>query len=326
MSRWLLSHEVSLRLASFAVVFAVMACWEWSAARRDLQQSRPRRWLANLSLSLLDAIVVRLVFPAAAVGLAVVAENERWGLLHRVEVPGAVAVVLSLILLDLAIYLQHVMFHAVPLLWRFHLVHHSDQDFDVTTGIRFHPVEILLSMVVKFGVIAALGLPVLGVFLFEVLLNATSMFNHGNVRLTQPLDRWLRCVLVTPDMHRVHHSVEVDESNSNFGFNLPWWDRLLGTYRAQPRAGHLAMSLGVEHLVLPEARGLLRLLALPFAAAAGPYAIVERWVGRADRGPAPIPDRLPEEEYPDARNRDDGRRRGAAQGSAEQVPRGRAQP
>jgi sterol desaturase/sphingolipid hydroxylase (fatty acid hydroxylase superfamily) len=250
-------------------------------------------------------MVVRLLFPAAAVGLAAVAEVEGWGLLRRVEVPAAVAIVLSVILLDLAIYLQHVMFHAVPLLWRIHMVHHSDQDVDATTGVRFHPVEILLSMLVKFGVIAALGPPVAAVFLFEVLLNATSMFNHGNVRLAEPLDRWLRRVLVTPDMHRVHHSVEVDESNCNFGFNLPWWDRLFGTYRAQPRAGHTAMSLGVEHLLLPEARGLLRLLALPFGAAAGPHPIAQRWVRHENRAHALDDGSIHGREYPDARNRAD---------------------
>jgi sterol desaturase/sphingolipid hydroxylase (fatty acid hydroxylase superfamily) len=273
---WILSHEPSLRLGSFAAVFAIMALWEIIAGRRELAQSRSKRWFANLGISVFDSLVVRLLFPAAAVGLALLAEGEGWGLLNRIELPFALSVIASVVLLDFAIYLQHVMFHAVPALWRLHMVHHSDQDFDLTTGIRFHPVEIVLSIVIKFTVIAALGPPPAAVFLFAVLLNATSMFNHGNVRLPIGIDRRLRWILVTPDMHRVHHSVEVDESNSNFGFNLPWWDRLFGTYRAQPRAGHERMRLGVEHLEQPEARGLLGLLALPFTGGAGRYSIGER--------------------------------------------------
>ena len=219
-------------------------------------------------------------------GLALLAESEGWGLLNRIDLPVAVSVAVAVMLLDLAIYLQHVMFHAVPALWRFHMVHHADQDFDLTTGIRFHPIEILLSIVIKSGVIAALGPPPAAVFLFAVLLNATSMFNHANVGLRTGIDRWLRWILVTPDMHRVHHSVEIDESNSNFGFNLPWWDRLFGTYRAQPRAGHEAMVLGVEHLQEPEPKRLLELLTLPFAVASGRYLKRERY--------APLDSAIPE--------------------------------
>ena len=276
MTDWLLSHEPALRLGSFFAVFAVMALWEILAERRELDQSRPKRWLSNLGLSVLDSLVVRLLFPAAAVGFALFVEHEGWGLLNRVDLPAVLNVVLSVALLDLAIYFQHVMFHAVPALWRFHMVHHSDQDFDVTTAIRFHPVEILLSIVIKFGVIAALGPHPAGVFVFAVLLNATSMFNHGNVRLPRTLDRWLRLVLVTPDMHRVHHSVEIDESNSNFGFNLPWWDRLFGTYKAQPRAGHERMRIGVEHLRQDRPRSLLGLLTLPFDGRTGRYPVGAR--------------------------------------------------
>ena len=197
-------------------------------------------------------------------GFALLAERESWGAFNRLPVPFALAVLLSLVLLDLAIYGQHLLFHAVPALWRVHRVHHSDQDVDVTTGILFHPIEIILSLVIKFGVIVVLGPPVAAVFLFEVVLNATSMFNHGNVRLPAPIERRLRWFLVTPDMHRVHHSVELDESNSNFGFNLPWWDRLFGTYRAQPRGGHQGVVLGVEGLRQQRPRGLLGLVALPF--------------------------------------------------------------
>jgi len=280
MTSWILSHEPALRLGTFLAVFALMALWELLAARRELYQPRQKRWFANLGISVLDSLLARLLFPAAAVGLALFAESEGWGLLHRFPLPFGLSVILSVVLLDLAIYLQHVMFHAVPVLWRFHMVHHADQDFDLTTGIRFHPIEIILSIVIKFGVIAALGPPPAAVFLFAVILNATSMFNHGNVRLPIRIDRWLRWILVTPDMHRVHHSVEVDESNSNFGFNLPWWDRLFGTYCPQPRAGHDKMLLGVEHLLQPEPRGLFGLIALPFAGAAGRYAISRRHVSR----------------------------------------------
>lgn len=276
MTDWILSHEPTLRLGSFTAVFAIMALWELIAARRELGQSRSKRWFTNLGISVFDSFVVRLIFPAAAVGLALLAENEGWGLLQRFDLPFTLSVIVSVILLDLAIYLQHVMFHAVPALWRFHMVHHSDQDFDLTTGIRFHPVEIVLSIVIKFAAIAALGPPPAAVFIFAVLLNTTSMFNHGNVRLPLAVDRWLRWILVTPDMHRVHHSIEIDESNSNFGFNLPWWDRLFGTYRAQPRDGHQEMRLGVEHLEQPAARGLLGLLVLPFTADTGRYTIGKR--------------------------------------------------
>jgi sterol desaturase/sphingolipid hydroxylase (fatty acid hydroxylase superfamily) len=273
MTAWLLAHEPALRLGSFAAVFVIMALWELLAARRELAQSRPKRWLANLGLSAIDSLVVRVVFPTAEVGFALFVESQGWGMLQRFDLDVAVAVILSVVILDLAIYLQHVMFHAVPALWRLHMVHHSDQDFDLTTGIRFHPVEIVLSIVIKGVVIAALGTPPAAVFLFAVVLNGSSMFNHANVRLPVGIDRWLRWIVVTPDMHRVHHSVEIDEGNSNFGFNLPWWDRLFGTYRAQPRAGHDAMRIGVEHLELPQPRGLLRLLALPFSAGAGRYAL-----------------------------------------------------
>ena len=293
MSDWILANEPVLRLASFSAVLALMALWELVAQRRELDHSRPKRWFANLGILVIDSLAVRLLFPAAAVGLALFAESEGWGLFNRIEMPHLVAVVLSVVLLDLAIYLQHVMFHAVPALWRVHMVHHSDQDFDVTTGIRFHPIEIVLSIAIKFAVVSALGPPPVAVFVFAVVLNATSMFNHGNVRLPAAVDRRLRWVLVTPDMHRVHHSVEIDESNSNFGFNLPWWDRLFGTYRAQPRAGHERMRLGVEQLQRPDARGLLGLLALPFAGATGRYAIGERYSsagGDPESSAAPPPD------------------------------------
>jgi sterol desaturase/sphingolipid hydroxylase (fatty acid hydroxylase superfamily) len=195
------------------------------------------------------------------------------GLLNQVGVPYPVAVVVSILVLDLVIYLQHLMFHAVPILWRLHRMHHADLDFDVTTGARFHPIEIVLSMLIKFAAIAVLGPPAVAVLVFEVLLNATAMFNHGNVRIPPAWDRVLRWVVVTPDMHRVHHSIEAPETNSNFGFNLPWWDRLFGTYRAQPAAGHEGMTIGIGQFRTGRDLWLDRMLALPFRDDAGRYAI-----------------------------------------------------
>ena len=269
-------NEAIWRLGPFLGLLVLMAVWELLAARRTLRQPRLARWSANLGIAALNALVVRLLFPAAGVGMALLAERREWGVFNSFEMSSAVAVPLSILLLDLAIYLQHVMFHAVPALWRLHRVHHADEDMDFTTGIRFHPVEIALSLVIKFTVIAALGPPPLAVFLFAVLLNGTSMFNHGNVRMPARLDRLLRWLVVTPDMHRVHHSIRVPESNSNFGFNLPWWDRLLGTYRAQPAGGHRQMVLGVDELRRPKARGLLALLVLPFVGGANRQPISSR--------------------------------------------------
>lgn len=282
MREWFFQHEPALRLGSFLGILALMAIWEILAARRELSQRRLVRWWANFGLTVVDSLVVRLLFPAAAVGIALVAESKNWGLLHQFDIPYPLALIGSFLLLDLAIYLQHVMFHAVPLLWRFHMVHHADQDFDFTTGIRFHPIEILLSVVIKFTVIVALGPPPEAVFLFAIVLNATAMFNHGNVRMPAALDRVLRCFVVTPDMHRVHHSVVVQESNSNFGFNLPWWDRLFGTYRDQPAAGHTDMKLGVEQLLADKPRGLGGVLALPFTGRTGRYSISSRSNNTAD--------------------------------------------
>jgi sterol desaturase/sphingolipid hydroxylase (fatty acid hydroxylase superfamily) len=265
MQTFVLAYEPTLRLVAFAAVLIVMALWEVLAPRRSRALPRRRRWPANLGIVFLNTLIVRLLFPAAAVGLAISAETHGWGLLNRHELPAWVAVVAGIVLLDLAIYLQHVMFHAVPALWRLHRMHHADLDIDVTTGARFHPVEIVLSMLIKFAAIASLGVAPVAVLLFEVLLNATSMFNHGNVRIPRAVDTVLRRLVVTPDMHRVHHSIERDETNSNFGFNLSVWDRLFGTYRAQPRAGHEAMTIGVPDFREAAACSTLTgMLAIPF--------------------------------------------------------------
>jgi sterol desaturase/sphingolipid hydroxylase (fatty acid hydroxylase superfamily) len=257
-------------------VFTVMAIWELVGPRRKQSIGRGWRWPSNLGVVVVDTLLVRLVFPITAVGLALVAEVHGWGLFNEITLPVWIAVVASVVLLDLAIYFQHVLFHAVPALWRLHRMHHADLEFDVTTGLRFHPIEILLSMVIKLAVVAALGAPAVAVLIFEVLLNATSMFNHSNVRLPLGLDRALRWFVVTPDMHRVHHSILSRETNSNFGFNLPWWDRLFGTYRAQPAAGHEGMTIGIEQFRDPRELGLDRMLLQPFRGDAGRYPLGRR--------------------------------------------------
>ncbi len=237
--------EPLIRLAVFAAVLALLVSLELVAPRRRLTVGRWRRWPGNVGMVVIGSVLVRLFFPAAAVGVATVAEAKGWGLLNMVAVPDWLAVGGAIIVLDLMIYGQHVLFHANPLLWRLHRMHHADLDIDVTTGVRFHPLEFLLSMVIKLGAVVVLGAPALAVMIFEILLNATAMFSHSNVRLPARLDHMLRWIMVTPDMHRVHHSIVARETNSNFGFNLPWWDYLFGTYRTQPAAGHEGMTIGL---------------------------------------------------------------------------------
>jgi len=263
MTETILANEPILRLAVFLGVLVAMAGWELAAPRRRQDIPRVIRWTNNLALVVVDTVILRLTFPILSVGLALMAEERGWGLFNALDLPPWLAVPLSILLLDLAIYLQHVLFHAVPGLWRLHRMHHADLEFDVTTGLRFHPVEIVLSMVIKLAVVAALGAPAVAVLLFEVLLNATALFNHANIRLPAGVDRVLRWVIVTPDMHRVHHSVIPAETNSNFGFNLPWWDRLLGTYRAQPKAGHAGMTIGIEQFRTSRDLWLDRMLLQP---------------------------------------------------------------
>jgi sterol desaturase/sphingolipid hydroxylase (fatty acid hydroxylase superfamily) len=271
-----LTDEPGIRLVAFAGIFALMAAWEMLAPRRGQKLGRSTRWPSNIGIVVLDTVLVRLVFPTTAVGLALVAEAREWGLFHALDLPAWVSVVLAVTALDIAIYLQHVLFHAVPALWRLHRMHHADLDIDVTTGARFHPIEILLSMGIKLGVVAALGTPAVAVLSFEVLLNATSMFNHSNVRMPIWLDRVLRSIVVTPDMHRVHHSIVARETNSNFGFNLPWWDRLFGTYRDQPAAGHETMTIGIEQFRDPAEQRLDRMLTQPFRDEDKTYALGRR--------------------------------------------------
>lgn len=212
-----------------------MAVWEVVAPRRRSEIPRLLRWTNNLALVAVDTIVIRLAVPLAAVGLALTAEQRGWGLFNVLQAPDWVAFGASLLVLDLVIYFQHRLFHAVPFLWRLHRMHHADLEIDVTTGVRFHPLEILVSLAIKLAAVAALGAPAWAVLVFEVVLNATSMFNHANVRMPSGLDRVLRWVVVTPDMHRVHHSIRPEETNSNFGFNQPWWDACFAPTAPNPR-------------------------------------------------------------------------------------------
>jgi len=273
MTDLLLANEATLRLSFFLGILIAMVIWEVAAPRRRREIPRVLRWTNNLGIVVVDTILVRLTLPVVAVGLALMAEERGWGLFNVIEAPVWIAFVVSFLALDLVIYLQHVMFHAVPALWRLHRMHHADLDFDVTTGLRFHPVEILLSMGIKLAVVAALGPPAVVVLVFEVVLNGTAMFNHSNIRLPLGLDRVLRLIVVTPDMHRVHHSVHPKETNSNFGFNLPWWDRLLGTYLAQPRDGHEGMEIGIEQFRTRRDLWLDRMLIQPLLGRASRYSI-----------------------------------------------------
>ncbi|MBZ8134068.1 sterol desaturase family protein [Afifella sp. IM 167] len=273
MSDLILSNEPLIRMGFFLGILLAMVIWEVAAPRRRREIPRLLRWSSNLGVVVIDTLLVRLTFPIVAVGLAIVAEQRGWGLFNILDVPAWVAFVVAVLALDLAIYLQHVMFHAVPALWRLHRMHHADLEFDVTTGLRFHPVEILLSMGIKLAVVAALGPPAVAVLVFEVLLNATAMFNHSNVAIPPAVDRVLRMIVVTPDMHRVHHSIHPSETNSNFGFNLPWWDRLLGTYRPQPREGHETMTIGIEQFRTRRDLWLDRMLVQPLRGPASGYPI-----------------------------------------------------
>lgn len=254
-----------IRLFFFGAILAVVAVWEMVAPRRALTDSKRRRWFANLGMVAIDTATIRLLLPVLPFGMAIVTGKQGWGILSTPHLPLWGKVMLAVVALDFVIYLQHVLFHFVPILWRLHRMHHTDLDIDVTTGNRFHPLEIAISAGIKLAAVALLGAPALAVVVFEVVLNATSQFNHGNIRMPVAVDRYLRLIVVTPDMHRVHHSVIPRETNSNFGFNLPWWDRLCGTYRPQPEKGHEGMTIGLNDFRDPTKLTLLRLLVQPFA-------------------------------------------------------------
>lgn len=271
------NNEVSIRLSFFFGVFFLMAIWEVITPRRPLTVKRTTRWANNLGIVFFNSFILRLIFPTAAVGVAAFVSENGWGLLNYYKLPYVLSVIIAIVAMDFIIYLQHVMVHAVPILWRLHRVHHADVDYDVTTGARFHTIEIILSMLIKFASIVVLGTPVVAVIVFEVILNALAMFNHGNVKLPKTVDSFLRMFVVTPDMHRVHHSVEPSESNSNFGFNLSIWDRLFGTYHAQPEGGHEGMVIGIHTFREPKKTvWLTGMLLLPFAGQVGAYPINRR--------------------------------------------------
>jgi sterol desaturase/sphingolipid hydroxylase (fatty acid hydroxylase superfamily) len=286
MSELILDYELVIRLSAFFTIFALMALWEILSPCRKLRYPRSQRWLGNIGIVVLNSLLLRLLFPTAAVAMAVFTKEAGWGVLNLVSLPPWVAMVVAIIALDMVIYLQHVMVHAVPILWRVHRMHHADPDYDLTTGARFHPVEIILSMLIKMATIAVLGPPVVAVVIFEVLLNAMAMFNHANINLPPHLDRRLRWLIVTPDMHRVHHSVEPQETNSNFGFNLSIWDRLMGTYRQQPRLGQQRMDIGIITLRDPRiTTRLTGMLTIPFLKTKDVYSIINRsWKSEQNTG------------------------------------------
>ena len=272
-----MQNEPVIRLGFFVGIFLLMAIWELAAPRRALTVSKIVRWSNNIGLVVINSVVLRLLFPAGAIGLAAFAAENGWGLLNYYSLPYVLAIVLAVVALDFVIYLQHVLVHAIPALWRFHRVHHADLDFDLTTGARFHTVEIILSMLIKFATIVVLGPPIVAVVIFEVVLNGMAMFNHANVHLPLAVDRVLRLLLVTPDMHRVHHSTEDNETNSNYGFNLAIWDRIFGTYIDQPRGGHEGMTIGIHKYRDPkQVNWLPGMLALPFIGKITGYAINRR--------------------------------------------------
>ena len=274
MDELVIAYEAAIRMSFFLGVFALMAFWEVLSPRRRPVLSKMLRWGNNLGLVIFNSILLRFIFPAAAVGVAALASEQGWGLLNYYSLPLWLSLAISLLVMDFVIYLQHILMHAVPILWRLHRVHHADLDYDVTTGARFHPIEIILSMLIKFVTIVSLGPTIVAVVIFEIVLNAMAMFNHANVRLPLRMDHVLRQLIVTPDMHRVHHSVDYDEANSNFGFNLAFWDRWFGTYRDQPRAGHEQMIIGIQNYRTPgEVTWIHGILWLPFRGTVGNYAI-----------------------------------------------------
>lgn len=262
-------NEVAIRLISFLSVFLLVACAEYVWPRRALVAFKRRRWFCNIAIVAIDSVTARLVLPVMPLGMAEIAKAKGWGIFNQLVAPRWTEIVVVILILDLIIYLQHRCFHRVPLFWRFHRMHHTDLDLDVSTGNRFHPVEILVSLIIKMGAVALLGAPAAAVVIFEVTLNASSLFNHGNLRIPERVDGWLRQFIVTPDMHRVHHSIIPRETDSNFGFNFPWWDRMLNSYRDQPREGHIRMIIGLKEFRDEQKLGLLSLLMLPFRGRSG---------------------------------------------------------
>ena len=282
MTEFLTAHEAAIRMVFFVGIFLTVALAELIAPRRALATSKSSRWVGNIGIVFINTILLRILFPAGAVGISVWVGHQGWGVFNYLQWPFWLELGLTIIILDFVIYMQHVMFHAVPVLWRLHMMHHADLDYDLTTGTRFHPLEIIISLGIKAGAIIVLGAPPAGVILFEIILNGTAMFNHGNCFIPLGIDRVLRLLVVTPDMHRVHHSVFPNETNTNFGFNLPWWDRLCGTYKPQPTKGHVGMTIGLNQFRDPSRLTLPWMIALPFMGKPGSYAIGKRGAKRSD--------------------------------------------
>ncbi|MBP7737323.1 MAG: sterol desaturase family protein [Spirochaetes bacterium] len=286
MSEQLLSlfqfSEAAVRMTVWIIIFAVMAVWEIAAPRRTLAAAKANRWFSNLVIAFINVVLVRIIFPVVPVALAALAGAKGWGLLNRFEAPAWIEFIIAIALLDLATYLLHVVYHVLPPLWRLHLVHHADLDTDVTTGLRYHPVEIVLSLLVRLSVVSVIGPDPAAVAVYEIVLGGMVMFDHGNVRIPAGIDAVLRHIAVTPDMHRVHHSAAVAETNSNFGFVLSWWDRLLGTYRVEPAAGHEAMTIGLGRYRDAAGLSLPKLIILPVTADTGGYDINRRGPEEAD--------------------------------------------
>ena len=256
--------EAVLRLTIFIIVFLALAILEMIFPRRKLMMSKNRRWFTNIGMGVFNTVLIRVTIPLAGVGAALFAQDRNWGLLNLIGALDWVSIVIFLLLFDLVIYFQHRVFHFISPLWRLHRMHHTDVDYDVTTGNRFHPASILISTLIKLGLIFLMGPLPVAIVAAEVLLNITSMFNHSNIRISPRLDALLRYLIVTPDMHRVHHSVEHKEHNKNFGFNFPWWDRLFGTYLAQPESSHETMEIGIHGFQDNKSASFIRLLIQPF--------------------------------------------------------------
>ena len=256
--------ETYLRLGIFLGVFVMMALWEKVNPRRKLSESKLRRWITNLGLIFFNTVIVRVTVGAMVFTVAIFARENGWGLFNYIETSPWFAVAVSVIVLDFAIYLQHIIVHAVPFLWQLHSVHHADLDFDVSTGLRFHPLEIILSLFYKSIIVIMIGVPPMAVVIFEMILNATSLFNHGNVFIPKTIDRLLRYIIVTPDMHRIHHSTIVDETNSNYGFSVSLWERLCGTYKKSSKLGQLDMEIGLKEFRNQNKLGILKLITFPF--------------------------------------------------------------
>ena len=276
MKEFFFQYESYIRLSSFIGLYALLTLWEISSPKRKLEHARRLRWVSNFGLIIISSILVRFIFPTAAVGIALLVEQNHWGLLYYFELPYIIHFIAAFVLMDLSLYFQHVMFHALPLFWRFHRVHHTDLDFDITTGLRFHPFEMVISILIKFMTITALGVPVLAVVIFEITLNAASMFSHSNIKIHLAIEQMTRWFIVTPDMHRIHHSVSENEANSNFGFFISVWDRLFGTYTKEPKEGHAGMQIGLNNFREPKWQDLRWLIYLPFVSKIKHYAINKR--------------------------------------------------